>query len=126
MKTDLATSILAAVLGVAVSFLICNTLLPEIEAVSFKKLNNTDSNYSLTEPDVNVFNYRALNPTVEVYVGDCDEYDSYGNCITEQTAEETEEIIDDSTDESTDESTEDETVEPEKEPEEEASDGSTN
>ncbi len=24
---------------------------------------------------------RALNPTVEVYVGDCTEYDIYGNCI---------------------------------------------
>ena len=72
MKTDLATSILAAVLGVGVAFLICNVLLPETETVSFKKLNSTDSNYTLTDPDINVFNYRALNPTVEVYVGDCD------------------------------------------------------
>lgn len=83
MKTDLATSILAAVLGVAVAFVVVNALIPAIEPVSFQKLDTTDMSYDLTEPDVDVFNYRALNPTVEVYVGDCDEYDDFGNCIVE-------------------------------------------
>lgn len=124
MKTDLFTSIVAAVLGVGVSFLICNVLLPEIEPVSFKKLSNASSDYSLTEPDVNVFNYRALNPTVEVYVGDCTEYDSFGNCIDEQNQDDTE---DDTYDDEDEEDTNpDETIEPEEEPEEEQPDGSTN
>lgn len=126
MKTDLLTSIVAAVLGVGVAFLICNILLPEIEPVSFNKLSDTSSDYSLTEPDVNVFNYRALNPTVEVYVGDCTEFDSFGNCIDEQNQDETEDSTDDATNDDTENINPDETIEPEEEPEEEQPDGSTN
>ena len=93
MKTDLVTSIGAALLGSVVAFFICNTLLPEIETTSFKKLqDDSNSSYNLAEPNPEVFNYRALNPTVEVYVGDCTEFDEYGNCITEQ-----DEPIDDET-----------------------------
>ncbi len=105
MKTDLLTSIGAAVIGVVIAFLACNALVPEISPVSFKKLDDADSNYELIEPDENVFNYRALNPTVEVYVGDCDEYDEYGNCVTADDEN-------DGDDESEDEETTDETETP--------------
>ena len=84
MKTDLVTSILAALFGVVVAYLVANALVPAIEPVSFKKLNDTSQDFTLTEPNPEVFNYRALNPTVEVYVGDCTEYDDYGNCIIEE------------------------------------------
>lgn len=108
-NTDLATTILAAVIGVIVAFLVCNFMLPEFESVSFKKLSEAETDFTLTEPDVNTFNYRALNPTVEVYVGDCTEYDAYGNCLTEP-----------------DEGGEDYDEETPVEPEEEPSDGSAN
>ncbi len=81
MKTDLVTSIAAAILGVAVSYFICGILLPDIEPATFKKISNSSSSYELLDPDAEVFNYKALNPTVEVYVGDCTEFDSFGNCV---------------------------------------------
>lgn len=72
MKTDLATTAIAVIAGFTVAFLVCNFLLPELSSVSFKELQG-EITYTLPEPDVNVFNYRALNPTVEVYVGDDDD-----------------------------------------------------
>lgn len=68
MKTDLVSTIAAAIAGFVIAFLVCSFLMPEIQSVSFKELSG-EVNYELAEPDVNVFNYRALNPTVEVYVG---------------------------------------------------------
>ena len=38
-----------------------------LAGVQFKTVDN--SSYSLAEPDPEVFNFRAVNPTVEVYVG---------------------------------------------------------
>ena len=84
MKTDLTTSILAAIVGAAIAFFVCNLLVPELENVSIKNLSETTS-YSLSQPDVDVFNFRALNPTVEVYVGQCQNFDANGNCIDDQT-----------------------------------------
>ena len=68
MKTDLATTILAAAAGFAVAFLATNIFVPGIADVNLKELSG-EITYELAEPDVNVFNFRALNPTVEVYVG---------------------------------------------------------
>ena len=111
MKTDLITSITATVLGAAVAFFICNMFLPSIEDVSVKTLNavveeedaedaedtegsENDNDYTLTEPDVNVFNFRALNPTVEVYVGDCTEFDEDGQCLEDDPVDVVEDEID--------------------------------
>ena len=44
--------------------------------------SSVDTN--LVDPDPEVFNYKAIDPTVEVYVGDCTEYNERGECI-EQT-----------------------------------------
>lgn len=74
MKTDLATTILAAAAGFIVAFLAVKFMIPEIAEVSLKELDG-EITYQLAEPDVNVFNYRALNPTVEVFVGNEDNSD---------------------------------------------------
>ena len=37
------------------------------------------------EPNVGIFNYKALNPTVEVYVGNCEEYNAVGECVDTNT-----------------------------------------
>lgn len=79
MKTDLATSIGVAILGVLIAYFVCNFFIGPIEPISFKTIDG-DINASLAEPNVNVFNYKALNPTVEVYVGDCGERDENGEC----------------------------------------------
>ncbi len=80
MHTGLSSSVGLSVLGAVLAFVICNMLFGEIEDVSFKTISGK-VNTTLSEPDVEVFNYKALNPTVEVYIGDCDQQDAYGNCL---------------------------------------------
>ena len=80
MKTDLATSIIAAIAGVLIAYFVTNLFMGPIEDVSYKTIDST-VNTNLSDPDPEVFNYRALNPTVEVYVGECEEYNTYGECI---------------------------------------------
>lgn len=99
MRFDLFTSIGVAIAGVIVAFVVTNLVLPGFETYEFKVVDKTqnataaEAGYdysSLTSPDNEVFNYDALNPTVEVYVGECFEVDADGNCV-EQSTEEDEE-----------------------------------
>ncbi len=69
MKADLATSIVVAVIGGAIAFFVANLLIPGFSDVQFKTISGK-ADYSLADPDPEIFNYRALNPTVEVYVGE--------------------------------------------------------
>ena len=103
MKADLATSIAAAIAGVVISFLICNLLFAG--AIEEKTVKTVDGNVSvdLADPDAEVFNYKALNPTVEVYVGNCTEVNMYGECVDESSAQIEEGIIEESTEENTQE-----------------------
>ena len=80
MKKDLATSIGLTIVGAIIAYFVTNMFIGPIEDVTVKTV---DSNLDLTlaEPDPEVFNYRAINPTVEVYVGDCTEVDASGNCV---------------------------------------------
>lgn len=80
MKTELATAIGAAIAGIVIAFFVCNLFIGPIEEVSFSTIESS-VNTDLTEPDPEVFNYKALNPTVEVYVGDCTEFNALGECI---------------------------------------------
>ena len=80
MKFDLATSFIAAIAGIIVAYFATNFLIPPLEDVSFKTLENT-VDASLNQPNEEIFNYRAVNPTVEVYVGQCLEYNENGECI---------------------------------------------
>ena len=81
MKTDLATSIIAAIAGVLISFFVCNLLTGSIENATVDTIETT-VNADITDPNPEVFNYKALNPTVEVYVGNCDgQYNEAGECI---------------------------------------------
>lgn len=80
MKQDLATSILTAIVGIIIAYFVCNMILPEISSFSYKTLSTTLT-YNLDDPNPEIFNFRAVNPTVEVYVGNCDSYDINGNCM---------------------------------------------
>ena len=80
MKTDLATSLVIAIVGVVAAYFLCGFLIPKIESARIKTVDSNVS-ASLEEPNVEVFNYRSINPTVEVYVGQCKEFDDDGNCI---------------------------------------------
>ena len=80
MKSELFTAVIAAIAGVLVAYFVCNLLIGEIEPVSIKTVEN-DVSAELTDPNPEVFNYKALNPTVEIFIGDCTEYDASGVCI---------------------------------------------
>ena len=82
MKKDLASSIGIAILGIIISYFVCNLFIGPISDVSFNVISSSVDN-NLTEPNVEIFNYKAINPTVEVYVGDCTLYDDIGQCVEE-------------------------------------------
>ena len=90
MKLDLFTAIGVAIGGVLIAFFVTNLLMPQLEDFTFTAIDKSANSAaasagydyaSLSQPNNEIFNYDALNPTVEVYVGECDEYDANGNCV---------------------------------------------
>ena len=82
MKKDLTTAIIASVIGIVASYFVVNLLFGEIEDFTISTVD-PNLNINLSEPSSEVFNYLAVNPTVEVYVGECTEYDQNGECLDE-------------------------------------------
>ena len=80
MKNDLLTAIGAAIAGLVIAFFITNFLKGEIEPFTVKTIDES-VNVELVDPNPEIFNYRALNPTVEVYIGSCLEYNESGECV---------------------------------------------
>lgn len=86
MKKDLVTAVIAAIAGTIISYLVVSGLfLGAPKPVSIKKLDQEITS-SLDDPSAEVFNYRAINPTVEVYI-DCNNYDAEGVCVDGSTTE---------------------------------------
>lgn len=77
-QSDIFTVIAVAIVGILVSSLLLNMILgnPDEKSVSFKTVSVIES--TLEMPDPEVFNPEAINPTVEVYVGDCVDQDQNG------------------------------------------------
>jgi len=107
MKTELATSIGAAIAGILIAYFVTGLFIGPIAEVSFPSIDES-VNMDLSDPDPELFNYKALNPTVEVYVGDCAEYNEAGECIEEVTEEQIQSIENLSTDQSESSGTEQE------------------
>ena len=80
MKKDLATAIGTAIIGMLIAFFVTNLIVKPAEPVTFKTLD-TKVSADIQEPSKEVFNSKSLNPTVEVYVGDCAETNELGECI---------------------------------------------
>lgn len=80
MKNELATAIVAAIAGVVISYFVCNMFVGTSSDFSFSSVD-ASVNSELASPNRELFNYRALNPTVEVYVGNCTEVNMYGECV---------------------------------------------
>lgn len=78
-QSDIFTLILVAGVGTLASFFVCNALLgdPNEASTKFTRLTQVIS-AELTEPDPEIFNSTAINPTIEVYVGDCEDIDQNG------------------------------------------------
>lgn len=86
MKSDITASVGAAVMGVLMAFFSCKLFMGPIKDVKFKTVERVVET-KLTEPDKDAFNFRALDPTVEVFVGRCKEVDEEGNCLSEEEVE---------------------------------------
>lgn len=78
-QSDIFSLILIASVGTLAAFFVCQSLMgdPDDASVKFKALvSPVDS--ALVVPDPEVFNGAAINPTVEVYVGACEDVDQNG------------------------------------------------
>lgn len=78
-QSDIFTLILVAGIGTLAAFFVCQTLLgdPNQATTKFRTVNRVVSS-DLVAPDPEVFNSTAINPTIEVYVGDCEDIDQNG------------------------------------------------
>lgn len=92
MKNDLATTVIVAIVGVVAAYFICDMLVPPIESVKFKTIDGSVSP-DVGAPNSEIFNYKALNPTVEVYVGTCTSFNQNGECINDSSEEIDEGVI---------------------------------
>ena len=77
-QSDVFTVIIVATVGTVAAAILCNLLLgdPNDKSVTFKTVNVIEA--TLADPDPEVFNPEAVNPTIEVYVGNCVDQDQNG------------------------------------------------
>lgn len=105
MKKDLVTVIIAAIIGFIGAYFVTNLLYPAPENVQVRTIDDTVDS-SIAMPSEDIFNFRSINPTVEVYVGQCKEYNSNGDCIDGTSGEAKDEDEENAEGESTSEATE--------------------
>lgn len=77
-QSDIFSVILVSSAGILIAFFGCNAILgnPDERTASFRVIEPISSN--LAEPNPETFNPEAINPTIEVYVGDCQDVDRNG------------------------------------------------
>lgn len=64
---NLVSAIITLTVCGGIAFFVCNLLLPKIEPVTYKTVDAVSG--SVESPSSDIFNFTAINPTVEVYVG---------------------------------------------------------
>lgn len=96
MKFDLISSAGVAIIGVIIGFMVTTLVAQQPQNYTVQTLDKTangaaaDQGYDYAdfkEPNNEIFNYDALNPTVEVFIGECEEYDASGACVQVTTTE---------------------------------------
>ena len=77
-RSDIFMVTFVASVGVLLTFIACSFLLgdPDTRYLKHKTIGKITAD--LTSPDPEVFNVDAINPTVEVYVGSCEDVDRNG------------------------------------------------
>lgn len=78
-QSDIFTLVLIAGIGTLASFFVCNMIFsdPNEASVTFKTVSSVIEP-DLVSPNAEIFNSTAINPTIEVYVGDCVDADRNG------------------------------------------------
>ena len=80
--SDYVSLAIIAIMGTVIGYLLLNSLLGDPQDISFEYLVGEGSD--LKEPDSEIFNFGAINPTVEVYVGSCLDKDGDGRLSDEE------------------------------------------
>lgn len=77
-RSDIFTVTFVASVGILLTFIACSFLIgdPDTRYLKHKTIGKITAD--LTSPDPEVFNVDAINPTVEVYVGSCEDVDRNG------------------------------------------------
>lgn len=78
-QSDIFALILIAGIGTLAAFFACNAILgdPDESIVEYKVVDSVIKS-DLAVPNADVFNALAINPTIEVYVGNCEDIDQNG------------------------------------------------
>ncbi len=77
-KDDIFAVAVVGTIGAVAAFFAVNSLLGDLSSKSVTFNLPTTITTSLAEPDPEIFNLEAINPTVEVYVGNCRDDDHNG------------------------------------------------
>ncbi|MBQ6394622.1 hypothetical protein IJH97_02635 [Candidatus Saccharibacteria bacterium] len=75
-QSDIFTVVLVASIGTIAAFIVVNMILKVPDSEAVKTIDVIQS--GLAAPDPEMYNIDAINPTVEVYVGDCQDADQNG------------------------------------------------
>lgn len=77
-QSDIFSIIIIATVGTLVAYFAVNSFLgdPNLKSENITTIDAISA--SVLEPDPEFFNAAAINPTVEVYVGDCEDIDHNG------------------------------------------------
>ena len=77
-QSDIFSIIIIATAGTLFSYFLVNSLLgdPNLEIVNVKTIQEISP--AIDSPDSELFNPDAINPTVEVFVGECEDIDQNG------------------------------------------------
>ena len=77
-QSDIFTIVIIALVGTLAAFFGVSSFLGDPDKATAEIVTVQDVSASLTEPDSELFNSYAINPTVEVYVGNCEDVDHNG------------------------------------------------
>ena len=77
-KADIATIILVASLSTLITYWVVDAMLPKPDEMTETIETMDIISVEVAEPDGEVFNPSAINPTVEVFVGRCEDVDQNG------------------------------------------------
>ena len=76
-QSDIISIIGVAIFGFIASYFIVNMLMdPDSEVVTYKTVSPITNEVNL--PSKDMFNVNAINPTVEVYIGSCEDINQDG------------------------------------------------
>ncbi|MBP5512415.1 hypothetical protein J6X90_03445 [Candidatus Saccharibacteria bacterium] len=77
-QSDIFSIIIIASVGTMASYFAVNALLPNPDLAHAEIKTIDPISIELAEPDPEIFNPTAINPTVEVFVGECEDIDQNG------------------------------------------------